>query len=136
MKRIIGHLKVHGGQGRAVGRDNTIGSQEAESLYIGRSIGEIVHSLVETSVCGRLLDKRTCEIKIIQDFESARVPKKDTKARVSNDTSIACHSGTHVDTATEGAEFGQIGEFAAAQLMGTGHSGAMWNKKKLCRRTK
>jgi hypothetical protein len=101
MKWIIGDFKVHGRQRRAVGRDDTVGSQEAESLDIwGGGVREIVHAFVETSVCGRF-DKRTREIKIIQDFESARVPKKNTKARIRNDASIACRSGTHVDTATE-----------------------------------
>jgi hypothetical protein len=102
VKWIIGDFKVHGRQRRAVGRDDTVGSQEAESLDIWGGVREIVHTFVETSVCGRF-DERTREIKIIQDFESARIPKKNTKARVRNDASIACRSGTHVDTATEGA---------------------------------
>jgi hypothetical protein len=72
MKWVVRDLKIERGQGRTISGDDTVGGQEAKSLYVGRGVGEIVHPLVKTSMsCS--FDKGTGQIKIVQDFEIARV---------------------------------------------------------------
>ena len=81
MERIVCDVEVERRQDRAISRNRPIGGEEAKGLHIRRSVGEIIHPFVEASM-GRCFDERTREIKIIHNFESARITQK--KRQVAN----------------------------------------------------
>jgi hypothetical protein len=68
VERVVGHLKVEGRERRTFSGDDAVRGQETEGLHVGRSVGEIIHTFVETSVCCSF-DEGTGQIKIVQDFE-------------------------------------------------------------------
>jgi hypothetical protein len=101
MKRVVGHLKVERGQHRAVSGNVAIRGQEAESLNVGRGVHKVVHTLVETSVSGGF-HNGTGQVKIVQNFERARISQENTKSRIRNNTAIPSGSRADMDAASEG----------------------------------
>jgi hypothetical protein len=117
MKRIVRDVEIEGGQNGAISGNRAVGGKEAKCLHVRRGVGEII-----MGVSGSF-DKGPREIKIIQDFESARIKQKNTESRVGNNVSVACCSRTNEDATPKSMQFGQIWQFTAAQFMGTGRAG-------------
>ena len=122
MKRIVRDVEIEGGQNGAISVNRAVGGKEAKCLHVRRGVGEIIHTFVKMGVSGSF-DKGPREIKIIQDFESARIKQKNTESGVGNNASVACCSRTNEDATPKSMQFGQIWQFTAAQFMGTGRAG-------------
>jgi hypothetical protein len=88
MKGVVGDDEIQRGEDGTIGRDMTIRGQKTEGLNIRRRIHKVVHALVKACM-RRSFDKGAGQIKIIQNFESARIAQENAKSRIRDDTAVA-----------------------------------------------
>ena len=87
MKGVVGHLEIKWGENGTIGGDMTIGGQKAESLDVRWRIHEVVHAFIKTCM-RRSFDEGAGQIKIVQNFESARISQENAKSRIRDDTAV------------------------------------------------
>lgn len=106
VKGIVGDGDVQGRQqGLFEGRGGSVRGQAAERIDIGRDVSQIIHALIKASMsCS--LDESRFDVKVIQDRESVRVPKENTKSGIGNDAPISSSSGSDMDATTKSTQLG------------------------------